>query len=60
MKESFVDVDGEKSKAVKDALVIADKRHGRELKAACYKIERDMENDKARALQRQQRVCIHC
>ena len=57
MKGNFVDVDGEKDKAVKAALVAADKRHGRELKAACYKLEQEMEDDKVRALERQQRVC---
>ena len=56
MQENFVDVDAEKEQAVKAALIIAEKRHARELKASLWKQEEELEKEKVRALEKQKKV----
>ena len=54
-----VDVEGEKQRAVLEALKEAEKRHSRELRAALKRLEKTCMEDKRHALDKQLRVC-HC
>lgn len=54
LRRTHVDVDGEKKRAVKEALEAAERRHTRELRASMKRLHKEMDDDKTRALDRQQ------
>ena len=57
-KKYNVDVDGEKQRAVDEALKEAEKRHSRELRAALKRLEKTLVEDKEHALSKQQQVTL--
>ena len=56
MKRTYVDIDGEKQKAVEEALEKAEQRHTRELKGALRRQEILLTEDKEKALAKQKQV----
>ena len=59
MKRTTVDVDGEKQKAVEEALEKAEQRHTRELRGALRRQERKLNEERDKALLKQKTVSVY-
>lgn len=59
LRKTHVDIDAEKAAAVQEAVEAAERRHTRELRAAIKRLQTELEQDKARALERQKRVSTY-
>ena len=59
IQKTTVDVDGEKQKAVEEALEKAEQRHTRELRGALRRQEHKFNDEKERAMQKQKTVKMH-
>lgn len=57
VEKTHVDVDGMLKGAVNEALESAERRHTRELKAVIHRAQKEAEEEKEKALSRQQIVC---
>ena len=58
MKKTDIVLDDGREQAVREALVIAERRHTRELKAALQRLEREMTREKTVALTRQKQASL--
>ena len=60
LERTYIDVDGMKEAAVKEALEAAERRHTRELRAALHRLQKQADDDKEKSMARQKKVntCI--
>ncbi len=58
VKRNTIDIDALRAEAAREATEAAERRHVRELRAALSRQQRQLEDEKARALDKQKQVCI--